>query len=102
VYLEAIVTVRRYLDTSDRKSTGNLRKHAKLCWGEQEAEAADQTKDAVAARGVIDISKLKDGSLTAAFGRIGKEKVTYSHRQRNSTETQCVVPSYPSRTPLIW
>jgi hypothetical protein len=88
--------VRRYLDTSDRKSTGNLRKHAKLCWGDEEVEAADQTKDVDAARGAINVSKLKDGSLAASFIRIGKGKVTYSHRQRNSTETQCVAPSYPS------
>src|SRR6266478_7307544 len=62
--------VRHYLNTSDRKSTGNLRKHAKLCWGEDEVEAADQTKDVVAARGAINISKLKDGSLMAAFERV--------------------------------
>jgi len=28
--------VHRYLDTSDAKSTSNLRKHAKICWGEAE------------------------------------------------------------------
>ena len=27
--------VRRYLDTSDAKSTGNLRKHARVCWGQR-------------------------------------------------------------------
>ena len=87
--------VRRYLDTSDRKSTGNLRKHAKLCWGVEEIAAADQTKNANAARGVIDTSKLRDGTLTASFMRIGKGKVSYSHRQRNMTETRCAIPSYP-------
>ncbi|KAH9034911.1 hypothetical protein EDB85DRAFT_2144118 [Lactarius pseudohatsudake] len=35
--------VRRYLDTADGKSTSNLRRHAKLCWGE-EAIAADALK----------------------------------------------------------
>jgi hypothetical protein len=73
----------------------------KLCWGEEEVEAADRTKDVVAAHGAINVSKLKDGSLTAVFGRIGKAKVTYSHRQHNSTETRCVIPSYPSPTLLI-
>jgi hypothetical protein len=38
-------TVRRYLDTGDAKSTGNLRKHAKLCWGEEAVTAADSMKD---------------------------------------------------------
>ena len=90
--------VRRYLDTSDRKSTSNLRKHAKVCWGSEEIDAADQTKNADAARRVIDVSKFKDGTLTASFMRIGKGKITYSHRQRNVTETRCVIPSYPCPT----
>src|ERR1700722_4132640 len=37
--------VRRYLDTGDCKSTSNLRKHAKICWGEEAVAAADNTKD---------------------------------------------------------
>jgi len=35
--------VRCYLDTTDAKSTSNLRKHAKFCWGEEAVAAADQT-----------------------------------------------------------
>jgi hypothetical protein len=34
--------VRRYLDTSDAKSTSNLRKHAKICWGEEVVASADK------------------------------------------------------------
>lgn len=37
--------VRRYLDTGDAKSTSNLRKHAKICWGEEAVAAADSTRD---------------------------------------------------------
>ena len=37
--------VRRYLDTSDAKSTSNLRKYAKICWGEDAVASADGTKD---------------------------------------------------------
>ena len=32
-----------YLDTIDAKSTGNLCKHAKVCWEEEAVAAADQT-----------------------------------------------------------
>ena len=32
--------VRRYLDTGDAKSTSNLCKHAKICWGEEAVAAA--------------------------------------------------------------
>ncbi|KAG2039456.1 hypothetical protein BDR03DRAFT_821659, partial [Suillus americanus] len=32
--------VRRYLDKGDAKSTGNMAKHAKACWGEAAYQAA--------------------------------------------------------------
>jgi hypothetical protein len=38
-------TVRRYLDTTDRNSTGNLRKHARLCWGDEILRGADASGD---------------------------------------------------------
>lgn len=80
--------VRRYLDTSDSKSTGNLRKHAKVCWGEETVAAADQTRDIDAARDAL--GKTKDGSITKAFERLAKTNVTYSHRQHTTTETRWV------------
>jgi hypothetical protein len=45
--------VRRFLDTSDAKSTGNLRKHAKVCWGAETVAAADTTKDLPGAREIL-------------------------------------------------
>jgi len=57
--------VRRYLNTSNAKSTSNLRKHAKICWGEETVAAADQTRDIDVAREVL--GKSKDGSITEAF-----------------------------------
>ena len=54
-----------YLDTSDAKSTSNLQKHAKVCWGEDAVAAADGTKDVHAARQAL--GNLKDSSITAAF-----------------------------------
>ncbi|KDR67834.1 hypothetical protein GALMADRAFT_79372 [Galerina marginata CBS 339.88] len=78
--------VRRYLDTGDAKSTGNLRKHAKVCWGEDAVAAADDTKDVRAAREALGLMKNANRSITAVFKRIGKDKITYSHRQHTKTE----------------
>ena len=81
--------VRRYLDTSDVKSTSNLRKHAKVCWGEETVTAADQTRDINAACEAL--KKIKNRSIIEAFERVAKKgKVTYSHRQHTTTESRCI------------
>ena len=80
--------VRRYLDTGDAKSTSNLRKHAKICWGEEAVAAADDTKDVHAAREALGKLGSVDGSITAAFERVAKSKVTYSHRQHTTAEAR--------------
>jgi hypothetical protein len=83
--------VQRYLDTSDRNSTGNLRKHARLCWGDKILGSADACGDLNSAREGLDKAKmLKDGSITAAFERKGKGKVTFSHRQHSKAQTRFV------------
>jgi hypothetical protein len=83
--------VRRYLDTSDRNSTGNLRKHARQCWGDEILQGADACGDLDSAREGLDkAKKLKDGSITTAFERKGKGKVTFSHRQHDKTQTRFV------------
>lgn len=80
--------VRRFLDTGDAKSTSNLGKHAKHCWGDDAVAAADSTKDLEGARKILKKHPLKDGSITTQFKRIGKGKVTYSHRQHTKTESR--------------
>jgi hypothetical protein len=91
--------VRRYLDTTDCKSTGNLRKHARVCWGVEAVAAADETGNLGAA--LDGLTKLKkDGSITEAFERTGKGKVTYSHRQHTTTQSRCVNISRGSRKQL--
>lgn len=82
--------VNRFTDTGDVSSTSNLRKHAKLCWGDDVIAAADTTCDVKLARDVVKSSLLRDTPLTAVFERIGKEKgaVTYSHRQHTKTEAK--------------
>src|SRR5271155_2442291 len=80
--------VRRFLDKGDANSTGNLRKHAKICWGDEAVETADATKDLDAAKEVLVKSGIRDGSITAQFERIGKSKVTFSHREHTTTESR--------------
>jgi len=80
--------VRRFLDTSDAKSTSGLRRHAKRCWGDEAVEAADGTKDLESARTVLLKTKLRDGSISAQFERSGRGKVTFSHRQHTTTEAR--------------
>jgi hypothetical protein len=93
--------VRRFLDTGDAKSTSSLRRHVKMCWGDEAVSAADNTKDLDGARTVLAKSGLKrNGSITDAFERIGKEKVSYSHRQHTYTETRYVVLCYIHDTRL--
>jgi hypothetical protein len=82
--------IRRYLDKKDAKSTSNLRKHAKSCWGTEAVEAADRTKDVTEARDSVVKPLSKDGSITAIFERVGKGKVSYSHRQHTKTEAKYV------------
>lgn len=80
--------VHRFLDKGDAKSTSNLRRHAKICWGEEAVTAADGTRDVKTARKVLSTRKDIDGSITAAFQCAGKGQVTYSHHQHTKTEAR--------------
>jgi len=89
--------VRRYLDTTDARSTSNLRKHAKICWTDEVVAHADATKDVKSAREALAGLKNVDSSITAAFERVAKSKVTYSHRQHTKTEARYVITTiHPS------
>ena len=85
----------RFLDTGDAKSTSGLHWHAKNCWGDEAVEAADSTQDLEGTQIVLAKTKLHNGSIMAKFERIGKEKVSYSHRQHTSTEARL------KNTPLL-
>ena len=79
--------VRRYLDTKDAGSTGNLRKHARSCWGTAAVNAADSAANADEVRKVIIPNILKDGSISVAF-KLKKGTATYSHHQHTHEETK--------------
>jgi hypothetical protein len=80
--------VRRFLDTSDKKSTGNLRRHTIKCWGEKVVKDADECRDVKLTRDGLKKSTLKNGSITAVFECKGKDKITYSHTAHSKTETR--------------
>ena len=70
-----------HLEKGDRKSTSNLSKHAKIFWGANTVEIADETCDVDTAHKVLSKTKLQDGSIIAEFTQIGKGKVTFSTHQ---------------------
>jgi hypothetical protein len=79
--------VQHFLDTGNAKSTSSLHQHAKMCWGDEAVNAADNTRDLDAAHTVLAKSGLKrNRSITNAFKRIGKEKLTYLHCQHTYAE----------------
>jgi hypothetical protein len=82
--------VRRFLDKGDSNSTSGLTRHARVCWGDETVETAHVTGDLEGARGVLVKSKLRDGSITSEFARLGKGKLTFSYRQHTKTEARCV------------
>ncbi|KAG2338393.1 hypothetical protein BDR05DRAFT_978227 [Suillus weaverae] len=66
-----------YLDKGDAKSTGNMAKHAKTCWGEAAYQAAQGSGTAE--------------SACETHSRKGRGKVTYSHRQHSKTEAHAEI-----------
>lgn len=85
-----------YLDTMDAHSTGNLRKHTKLCWTEATIRVANGTKNLSLTRDAVWKFKscsdnLRDALLTAMFKcLLNNGNVTYSHCQHRKTETKYV------------
>ncbi|KAG2037354.1 hypothetical protein BDR03DRAFT_829697, partial [Suillus americanus] len=78
-----------YLNKKDAKSMSNMWKHAKLCWGKETINMADETKNANEACTII--SGVKNGSIGASFECKGKGKVIYSHWQHIRTETKAEI-----------
>ena len=85
-------TINRYLDKKDAMSTGNLRKHAKSCWGTEAVDAADSVGNVKEAREHVE--KLgRTGLITEAFKRTPGSKVTYSTRQHTPMQSRYVACS---------
>jgi len=84
-----------YLDTSDARSTSNLRHHAKACWGDEAVDAADATKDKNTVQAALESLKMVNGSIKAAFQQVAsKGKPMYSTHQHTKIEAQYVQLEY--------
>lgn len=67
----------RYLDKADARSTSNLRKHAKVCWGSDVVEAGDRTKNIEATRAVVAEITSRKSSPASVLEGAGKGKLSY-------------------------
>jgi hypothetical protein len=90
--------VRRFLDKGDAKSMGNMQKHAKKCWGDDVVASADKANDANEVRRTTVKGSLDPQSITAAFERKGRDKVTYSHRQHTKSEARAEIIQWVSES----
>ena len=82
--------VRRFLDTSDARSTSNLRHHAKICWSDEAVNAADSTQDIKATWATLDSLKTRNGSIMDAFQKVSQGKAVYNIQQFTKIEARYV------------
>ncbi len=88
-------SVKRYLDTSDATSTGNLHRHTKTCWGAEVLTSAMNAGNLDEARNVL--SKSKDGSIAEAF-KVKRERarllthIVSIPRQKHGKISCCMYP----------
>lgn len=84
-------SVRRFQDTGDARSTSNMHKHVKSCWGKAALDAAYSAANADDIRTKIVDGILRDGTITAAFERKSNGKNTYSNRPHTRAEAKAVI-----------
>jgi hypothetical protein len=70
------------LDTGDAKSTGNMQKHAKECWGGDVIDSTDKANNVNEVQGTTMQGILNPESITVAF-----ERTVIWHIQCLSTES---------------
>lgn len=63
-----------------------------MCWGEDIVRQVTEAGNIESARQALKDAKLIDGSITAVFNRMGKGKITYSHRQHTKAEIRLFFP----------
>ena len=90
-----------FLDTGDKKSTSNLHRHVKSCWGLDTFNTISEAKNIVAVQ-VAMKSYAANGTITTAFIQKKKGKVTYSTRPHMKEETWWVVSGIASIGGLMW
>lgn len=81
---------RRFLDTKDKSSTGNMVKHAKVCWGIDAYKLAEDCRDVAEVRSKVTGPIASSGSISAGFKPDGNGKVTYSRQMPTKTQIKFV------------
>lgn len=92
--------VNRYIDGNDATSTSSLRTHIGKCagWGPDILKAIDKVSTrAEALQAIQKVTRGEATSITVAFERTGKGKVTYSTRPLTKSETRSAQSSYNSQ-----
>ena len=79
------------MDKGDAKSTSNMRKLAKKCWGDEVVASVDKAKNAHEVCATTVKGALDPQLITATFERKGKGKVKYSHRQHTKTKARAEI-----------
>ncbi|KAK0458631.1 uncharacterized protein EV420DRAFT_1252545, partial [Desarmillaria tabescens] len=80
-----------YLDTTDKESMGNMRKHIRSCWGTDVLDMADNIENLESARRLVKAHQ-NNRTITSMFECLkGKGAVTYSHHAHTKTE-MCLRP----------
>ena len=83
------VKVRRYLDTGDATSTGNLRGHVLKCWGKEAIVRARALGNDTNVRAEF-IEKTTSGDISVMLGLKQGKNVSYSHRNHTRAEVRYV------------
>jgi hypothetical protein len=75
-----------------------MRRHVVKCWGDEALKAAAAVEDISKVREVVVKALNETGTISAAFERKGKGKVTYSNRQHTRAETRVVLVQWVSKS----
>lgn len=75
-----------------------MRRHVIKCWGDEALKAATAVEDINKAREVVVNALNETGTISAAFERKGKGKVTYSNRQHTRAETRVELVRWVSKS----
>ncbi len=83
--------IRRYLDTKDKGSTGNMKRHAVKCWGQTVVDKSAGSNARSVREGIAKTKVLKNGTIPMAFAARGSGVVSYSNTPLTKTQIQCVI-----------
>jgi hypothetical protein len=75
-----------------------MHRHVRKCWGEESLMAVEAAENIGQARDMVVRALNETGSISAAFERKGKGKVTYSNRQHTRAETRVELVRWVSKS----